>query len=58
MQNKYKIWDKGVLVPAFINKPKDERAEKLNSRTIQEAKIGIKWFIPADKLKDVDNANT
>lgn len=50
MKTKYKIWDKGQLVPAYTRLPKDPRAEKLSSTTAQERKLGIKYYIPAEAI--------
>lgn len=49
---KYKIWDNGVLVPAFTRKPKDKRAVELYPRTPQEVDKGIRYYIPANKLRE------
>jgi len=49
-RSKRRIWDKGVLVPAFTRKPKDPRARELSPRTIDEKKRGIKYYIPASAL--------
>jgi hypothetical protein len=48
--SKYQIWDNNKLVPAFIRKPKDVRAERLTVRTIDETRKGIKYYIPASKI--------
>ena len=48
-QNKYQIWDKGVLVPAYQRKPKDPKAIPLVVTNAQERRLGIKYYTPADK---------
>ena len=52
MKTKYQIWDKNRLVPAFCRKPKDPRAELLGARDAAEQKLRIKYYIPADKLRE------
>ena len=54
--SKYLIWDCGVQVPAYIRKPKNPNAVLIPIRTIQEAKIGLKWYVPAVKKQEVTNA--
>ena len=49
-KSKYRIWDKGILVPAYTRKPKDPRAIALGARTLEERQIGLKYYIPADAL--------
>jgi hypothetical protein len=46
-RSKYRIWDCGVLVPAYCRKPKNPHAKKLGARTVDEMKLGIRWYIPA-----------
>ena len=49
-KSKYRIWDKGILVPAYTRKPKDPRAIALGVRTLEERQIGLKYYIPADAI--------
>jgi hypothetical protein len=49
-RTKYQIWDKGILVPAFVRKPKDPRAIRLNARNAEEQRLGIRYYIPAAKI--------
>jgi hypothetical protein len=49
VRSKYKIWDKGELVPAWTRKPKNPEAKRLEVRTLEEAKLGICWYLPAQK---------
>lgn len=44
--SKYKIWDGNQQVPAYIRRPKNPRAIKLTCRTVEEAKIGLRWYVP------------
>ena len=47
IRSKYRIWDKGHLVPAWTRKPKSvEGVIELKPQTIQEHKLGIKWYLP------------
>ncbi len=50
MKAKYMIWDRGYQVPAYKSKPKDPRAVLIAPRTIEEAKIGLRYYIPAKTL--------
>ncbi len=43
----YKIWDDGKLVRAFVRKPKNPNARLLEPRTIQEAALGLKYYLPS-----------
>ena len=52
MKTKYQIYDQNRLVPAFCRKPKDPRAELLGATDATERKLGIKYYIPADKLRE------
>ena len=49
-KSKYRLWDKGILVPAYTRKPKDPRAIALGVRTLEERQIGLKYYIPADAI--------
>ena len=45
--SKYRIWDKGHLVPAWTRRPKNvEGVMELKPQTIQEHKLGIKYYLP------------
>ena len=50
MKAKYQIYDQGKLVPAFTRKVKDPRAVAIGATTAEERRIGLKYYIPADKL--------
>lgn len=50
IRSKYRIWDKGHLVPAWTRKPKSvEGVIELKPQTIQEHKLGIKWYLPHEE---------
>ena len=50
IRSKYKIWDKGSLVPAYNRKINDKRLRPLGVTTAQERQYGLKYYIPADGL--------
>lgn len=49
-KTRYRIYDCGRLVPAYMRRPKNKNAELLSPRTIDEVKKGIKYYIPAEKM--------
>ncbi len=52
IKSKYQIWDDGILCPAWTRKPKNPMARPLGVRTIEEAKLGIRYYIPKQRLVD------
>ena len=51
VKSDFAIWDSWKQCPAWKRKPKNTLAKRLSLRTIQEADLGIRYWIPPEFIK-------